>query len=249
MNMRYHHYKLAGFFYIVFLFLHTPNCFGQRYSIKEHSNLYLLLNNKVDSILGNDFLLINARFLINNYPKAKNKPYFETTYDTPGKLVLGKKEYNDIKLMYNIYDQKLSFVLEKTGNNGTILELNNQVITRFHLDNKNFVNSCELPVFPQTGFYEEIFLGKHLKVYARWSKEFNDRINDQYIGEFSSQKRRLLIDLDGKEVDVSSQHGYLKIFARESNQINSFLRKKKIMFSKSNNTELIKLFEYTDSLL
>ena len=247
--MGYHHYRLAGFFYIVFLFLHTPNCFGQQYSLKERSNLFQLVNNKVDSILGNDFLLMNARFLINKYPRAKGKPYFETTNDTPGKLVLGKKEYNDIRLMYDIYDQKLSFVVEKTGNNGTILELNNQVITRFYLDNKIFVNSCELPVLPQTGFYEEIFLGKHLKVYARWSKEFIDRITDEYIGEFSLQKRRLLFDLDGKIVDVSSQHGFLKIFAGESKQIKSFLQKKKIRFSKSDNTELIKLFEYTDSLL
>ena len=247
--MGYHHRRLASFFFIVFLFLHTPICYSQQNSIDKKGKFFLLVNNKVDSLLGNDFLLMNARIYINKYPRANGNPYLETNNDTPGKLVLGKKEYNNIRLIYNICDQKLNFIVEKTGNNGTILELNNQVITRFHLDNKIFVNSCELPVFPQTGFYEEIFLGKHLKVYARWSKEFNDRINDQYIGEFSSQKRRLLIDLDGKEVDVSSQHGYLKIFARESNQINSFLRKKKIRFSKSNNTELIKLFEYTDSLL
>jgi hypothetical protein len=192
---------------------------------------------------------MNARFLINKYPKAKGKPYFETTYDTPGKLVLGKKEYNDIKLMYDIYDQKLSFLLEKTGNKGTFLELNSQVITRFYLDNKIFVNRGEIPVLPQTGFYEEIFLGKHLKVYARWSKEFIDRFTDEYMGEFSLQKRKLLFDLDGKIVDISSQHGFLKIFTGESKQIKSFLQKKKIRFSNSNNTELIKLFEYTDSLL
>jgi hypothetical protein len=192
---------------------------------------------------------MNARFLISKYPKAKGKPYFETTSDMPGKLVLGKKEYNGLKLKYDIYDQKLSFVFEQAGNNGTILELNNQIITRFHLDNKIFVNSSELPILPQKGFYEELFLGKHLKVYARWSKEFIDRITDEYMGEFSLQKRRLLFDLDGEKVDISSRHGFLKIFAGKSKQIKSFLQKKKILFSKSNNTELIRLFEYTDSLL
>jgi hypothetical protein len=208
-----------------------------------------LLNNKVDSILGNDFLLINARFLINKYPKAKSKPYFETTYDTPGKLVLGKKEFNDIKLIYDIYDQKLSFVLEKTGNNGTILELNNQIITRFYLDNKIFVNSCEIPLLPQTGFYEVIFLGKHLKVYARWSKDYVDLINMQNIGEFTSQKRKLFFEINGKIVDISSKKRFLQIFAGESNKVKSFMKENKILLFKSNNSDLIKLFSYSDSFL
>jgi hypothetical protein len=192
---------------------------------------------------------MNARFRINKYPRAKGKPYFETSSDAPGRLVLGKKEYNNIRLLYDIHDQKLSFFVEKAGNYGTILEMNNQDITRFHLDNRNFVNSCELPILPQTGFYEELFVGRHLKVYGRWRKEFFDIINHEYIGEFSHQKRKLQLVVDGKTVDVTSLHGFLKLFAGQSNQIKTFLGKKKIRFSKSDNTELKKLFEYTDSLL
>ena len=243
------HYRLAGFICVVFLCIYTTNCFGQQNNLKAPSNLFQSVNNKVDSILGNDFLLMNARFHVQKYPKAKGKPYFETGSDAPCKLVLGKKEYNNIRLLYDIYDQKLSFVVEKTRNYGTILEMNNQVITRFHLDNRNFVNSCELPILPQTGFYEELFPGKHLKVYARWSKEYIDMISDEYIGEFSHQKRSLLFVVDAKTVDVSSRHGFVKLFAGKSNQIKSFPGKKKIRFSKSDNTELKKLFEYTDSLL
>jgi len=245
----YKHYRLTGFICVVFLCLCITNCSGQQNTLKERSDLFQSVNNKVDSILGNDFLLMNARFLVQKYPKAKGKPYFETSIDAPCKLVLGKKEYNNIRLLYDIYDQKLNFVDEKTGNYGTILEMNSQVITRFHLDNKSFVNSCELPTLPQNGFYEELFSGKHLDVYARWSKEYIDMITDGYIGEFRPQKRSLLFVVDGKRVDVSSRHGFLKIFAGKSNQIKSFPGKKKISFTKSDNTELKKFFEYTDSLL
>jgi hypothetical protein len=241
--------SLTGFICVVFLFSYIPNCFGQQTNLKEGSSLFQLVNNKVDSIIGNDFLLMNARFLILKYPGAKGKPFFETSNSEPGKLFLGKKEYKNIRLLYDILDQKLCFIVENTNNYGTILQLNSQVITRFYLDDKNFVNSCELPQLPQTGFYEELFLGKHLKVYARWSKEFVDMITDEYVGKFSPQKRKLLFVMDGKIADVSSKHGFLKIFAGKSKQIKSFLWKKKIRFSKSNNTELKKLFEYTDSLL
>ena len=225
-DMGYRQNKPISFYYFIFIFLCTPICFGQQSNLNEHINLFQLVNNKVDSILGNDFLLMNARFLFNKYPKAKGKPYFEITNDMPGKLVLGKKEYNNIRLIYDIIDQKLSFVIEKTGNYGTILELNNQVVTRFYLDNKIFVNSYEFPELPQTGFYEQLFLGKHLKVFARWSKEFIDMITEEYIGEFSPQKRRLLFVVDGKKVDVSSKHGFLKIFAGKSNQIKSYIGEK-----------------------
>jgi hypothetical protein len=192
---------------------------------------------------------MNARFLINKYPGAKGKPYFETTTDAPGKLVLGKKEYNSIQLIYDIVDQKLNFIVEKSWNNGTILELNNQVITRFYLDNKVFVNYYELPFLPQSGFYEEIFLGKHLNVYARWSKDYVDRITLQNIGEFTSQKRKLFFEINGKMVDISSRKRFLEIFEEERNKIKSFLKENKIRLFKSNNSDLIKLFSYTDSFL
>jgi hypothetical protein len=248
-NLGQKNYSPAGIICVVFLFLYTSDCLGQQSNSKDGSTLFQFVNNKVDSLLGNDFLLMNARFSFLKYPGAKGKPFFETTSDAPGKLVLGKKEYNNIRLIYDIYDQKLSFIVEKAGNYGTLLELNNQVVTRFHLDNKIFVNSCEIPTLPQTGFYEELFLGKHLNVYARWSKEFIDVSSDGYIGEFSLQKRRLLFFVDGKMVDVSSKHDFLKIFSGKSKQIRSFLSGKKIRFSRSNNTELKKLFEYTDSLI
>jgi hypothetical protein len=243
------HYRLSGFLCLVFLFLYTSVCFGQQNNLIAGRNLFQLVNNKVDSLLGNDFLLMNARFLVQKFPFAKGKPYFEASNDEPGKLVLGKKEYNNMKLLYDIYDQKLSFVVENPVNYGSILELNNQAITRFRLDNRNFVNSCELPILPQTGFYEELYPGKHFKVYGRWSKEYIDIITDEYIGEFSHQKRRLLFLVDTSIVEVSSGHGFVRLFEGKSNQIKSFLGKKKIRLSKSDNTELKKLFEYTDSLL
>jgi hypothetical protein len=248
-NSRHKHYRLAGFICVAFLFLCNPNCLGQQSNLKEGSNLFQLVNNKVDSLLGNDFLLMNARFLYQKYPKAKGNPFFEPSNDKPCKLFLNNKEYNNIRLSYDICDQKLCFVDEKTVNYGSLLQLNNQIITRFHLDNKIFVNSGEIPLLPQSGFYEELFLGKHLNVYARWSKKYIDMVADKYIGEFSLQKRRLLFVVEGKLADVSSKHDFLKKFAGKSNQIKSFLKKKKISFSKSDNTELKKLFEYTDSLL
>ena len=247
--MVYRRFRLASLFYFVFLFLPAPVCNSQQNSTDKQGNLFLLVNNKVDSFLENDFLLMNARFFINKFQRAKGNPYFETSNDAPGKLVLGKREYNNIRLIYDICDQKLFFVAENTSNKGAILELNDQIITRFYLDDKIFVNCRELPLLPRSGFYEEIFAGKHIKVYAKWSKIFNPWNTDEYIGEFGFQKRRLLFDINGKKVDVSSKHSFLKLFAGENNGLNSYIKKNKIRLFKSNNIDLIKLFKYTDPLL
>jgi hypothetical protein len=248
-DMICHRIRLSSLFYFVFLFLPAMVCYSQQNSIDKQGNLFLLVNKKVDSSLENDFLLMNARLLINKFQRAKGEPYFETASDAPDKLVLGKKEYNNIRLIYDICDQKLLFIDENTSNKGAILELNNQVITRFYLDDKIFVSSRELLLFPQSGFYEEVFLGKHLKVYARWSKIFIPRISNEYIGEFSIQKRKLLFEVNGKKIDVSSKHSFLKIFAGERNEINSYIKRNKIRIAISNNIDLIKLFKYADSLL
>jgi hypothetical protein len=247
--MAYQHYRLTAFLYAVLLFICAPVCYSQQNSFDKQGNLFSLVNNKVDSSLENDFVLMNARYFIEKYPRAYGKPYFDVSNYSPCKLILGNNTYKDINLIYDIFEQKLHFVLNKTNEKGVVFELNNQVITRFYLDDKVFVNYYELPFLPQSGFYEEIFLGKHLNVYSRWSKDYVETITMQNIGEFTSQKRKLFFEINGKMVDISSKERFLKIFAGERNKIKSFMKENKIRLFKSNNSDLIKLFSFTDSFL
>ena len=247
--MAYQHYRLTAFLYAVLLFICAPVCYSQQNSFDKQGNLFSLVNNKVDSSLENDFVLMNARYFIDKYPRAYGKPYFDVSNYSPCKLILGNNTYKDIHLIYDIFEQKLHFGLNKSNEKGIVFELNNQVITGFYLDDKVFVNYYELPFLPQSGFYEEIFLGKHLNVYARWSKDYVETITLQNIGEFTSQKRKLLFEINGKMVDISSKKKFLKIFAGERNKIKSFMKENKIRLFKSNNSDLTKLFSYTDSFL
>jgi hypothetical protein len=247
--MAYQHYRLTAFLYAVLLFISAPVCYSQQNSFDKQGNLFSLLKNKVDSSLENDFVLMNARYFIDKYPRAYGKPYFDVSNYSPCKLILGNNTYKDIHLIYDIFEQKLHFGLNKSNEKGIVFELNNQVITGFYLDDKVFVNYYELPFLPQSGFYEEIFLGKHLNVYARWSKDYVETITLQNIGEFTSQKRKLLFEINGKMVDISSKKKFLKIFAGERNKIKSFMKENKIRLFKSNNSDLTKLFSYTDSFL
>jgi hypothetical protein len=59
----------------------------------------------------------------------------------------------------------------------------------------------------------------------------------------------LLFEVNGEKVNVFSEHSFLKIFPGENKKIKSFMRGNRIRLSRSNNIDLIKLFEYTDSLL
>jgi hypothetical protein len=247
--MVFHHFRLVIFYCVALLFNSALVCYSQQNRYDKQGNLFSLVNNKVDSILENDFVLMNAKYFIEKYPWANGKPYYDVSNYSPCKLVLGNKTYKDINLIYDIFEQKLIFTSNKTKENGIILELNNQVITRFYLDDKVFINFYELPFLPQLGFYEEIFLGKNLNVYAKWSKGYVDKITAQNIGEFTSQKRRLFFEINGKLVDISSRISFLKIFAGEKNKIKSFMKENKIRLSKSNNNDLIKLFNYCDSFL
>jgi len=247
--MAYQHYRLTAFLYAVLLFISAPVCYSQQNSFDKLGNLFSLVKNKVDSSLENDFVLMNARYFIDKYPRAYGKPYFDVSNYSPCKLILGNNTYKDIHLIYDIFEQKLHFGLNKSNEKGIVFELNNQVITGFYLDDKVFVNYYELPFLPQSGFYEEIFLGKHLNVYARWSKDYVETITLQNIGEFTSQKRKLLFEINGKMVDISSKKKFLKIFAGERNKIKSFMKGNKIRLFKSNNSDLTKLFIYTDSFL
>jgi len=243
------HSRLACIFYFVLLVISPLKSYSQQNNLNNQGILFQLTNNKVDSIVENDFLLMNARYFIEKYPRANGKPYYDVSNYSPGKLILGNKTYKDIHLIYNIFEQKLYFLSDNKNEKGVVLEFNNQVITRFYIDDKVFVNYDELPFLPQSGFYEEIFLGKHLNVFARWSKDYVDIITRQNIGEFTSQKRKLFFEINGKMVNLSSRKKFSKEFSGERNKIKSYMKENKIRLSKSNNSELTKLFNYSDSFL
>ena len=207
--MAYQHYRLSVFIYVVLLFISAPACYSQQNSFDKQGHIFSLVNNKVDSSLENDFVLMNARYFIEKYPRASGNPYFDVSNNSPCKLILGNNTYKDIHLIYDIFEQKLHFLLNKTDEKDVFFELNNQVITRFFLDDKVFVNYYELPFLSQSGFYEEIFWGKHLNVHARWSKDYVETITMQNIGEFTSQKRKLFFEINGKMVDISSRKRFL----------------------------------------
>jgi hypothetical protein len=191
---------------------------------------------------------MNARFFNFKYPHSKGNPYFETSNNSRSRILLEKKEYDNVRIMYDIWEQKLGFIVESTDKNGLILELNNQVITRFYLDGKVFVNHSKLQLLPQTGFYEEIFSGNHIKVYARWSKTLTNISSDNYSCEFSIQKRSLFFEINKKRVDVTSKNNFTKIFTENRKKIKTYIRKNRISFAKSKNDDLVRLFEYVDNL-
>jgi hypothetical protein len=247
--MIYNHSHFACFFYFAFLLISPLISYSQQNNLNKQGILFQLTNNKVDSLLENDFLLMNAKYFIEKYPRSNGKPFYDVSNYSPSKLILGKKIYKDIHLIYDIFEQKLYFVSDSPNEKGVVFELNNQVITRFYFDDKAFVNHYELPLLPQSGFYEEIFLGKHLNVYARWSKDYVETITKQNIGEFTPQKRKLLFEINGNMVNISSSKSFLKIFAEDRNKIKSFMKENNIHLFKSSNSELIKLLNYSDSFL
>ena len=64
--MAYQHYRLTAFLYAVLFFICAPVCYSQQNSFDKQGNLFSLVNNKVDSSLENDFVLMNARYFIEN---------------------------------------------------------------------------------------------------------------------------------------------------------------------------------------
>src|SRR5674476_1247491 len=107
--MAYQHYRLTAFLYVVLLFISAPVCYSQQNSFDKQGNLFSLVNNKVDSSLENDFVLMNAR-------------YFDFSNYSSFKIFFCNNTYKDIHLIYYIFEQKLHFVLNKTDEKGVIFE-------------------------------------------------------------------------------------------------------------------------------
>ncbi len=158
-----------------------------------------------------------------------------------------KREFNHVKLNYNLVDQKL-VVLYITDNNEHIpVELNTVLVDSFAVDNDMFVNSDLLSESLQFKYLLQI--NRHgVKLYAGFKKNFINRYsqNNQH-GYISSLERTLFLFKNDTIIRLKSNKDLLKLLAHHKSDIREYLKRNKINIRKSDVTALKLLMEFINS--
>jgi len=228
---------------IIMLFI-TPFSINAQYQQDNSINEFISV---IDSGYGSDFLLKNGRIYINEHTRANGNPFFMSDIWYNSKLVLDNKEYKDFKIKYDICNDKVLCVINGPEKIDFPIVLNSDFINGFKIDNHQFIHATQL-ASPLNGFYELIYSGKNIQAIAKWSKKFSRIYTAQYQGEFTNDQKVLHVIMNKNIYSINDEKDFLKLFAINK-KVKDFMRSNHIKLLKSDNENLIKLFQFCDETI
>ncbi|MFN8258698.1 MAG: hypothetical protein U0W24_23620 [Bacteroidales bacterium] len=204
---------------------------------------------KVDSFYSDDFLLRNGRYFIDEFPRALGNPFYLTNQWTKGDFILDNKVYRNFPLMYDIYRDNLVCIIKGVENEEIPIILNNDVVTSFSISGHYFIHAGQKKNLLSGGFYEEIYSGEAVKMYAKWSKKFMKVYTLEYSGEFNSQKRTLFLVKNNSVFIIKDNKSLIEKFPEIKKQLKTYLKQNRIKLGKSSIPELSGLTEFCNNSL
>ncbi len=198
---------------------------------------------------GSDQVFINGINHENYYLNALGHPFLNEDRFYPGFIVIHSKQYNNIQLKFNIFDQNL--VIRQDLNNGTPVEFEPPVkfVSEFEINKMHFRKLKD-----ESGrekFFQVVYDGD-IKFLNFWSKQRVVSFHNARVSSFrfDEEVKKSYLLLHNTFYRFSSAGSFQKIFPKELiPEIKSFCRKESIRPGKGSDESLKKLTAFCDDLL
>jgi hypothetical protein len=232
---------IKSLFIFFFLFFLTP-IFAQEN--KELKNLIVETNNYYGA---NELLYLGEIYQPSN-PFAKGSPYLTDRF-LPAKIIVKNNVFENITAKYNIETNQLLALAKTDSGKIVLINLKENWIDNFILDNHNFVNISQYqPTLNIKGYYELVFSGKK-NLFIKYSNSFINTYTDLTPNGFYSKIKKSLYLSDSTDfILIKNKNHFLNLYVKNKNEIKKYMRKNKIRFSKASNNQLNKLMQYCDGL-
>src|SRR4030095_1161345 len=174
--------------------------------------------------------------------------YFQTDQFAQGEVVANGIMYPNAYLLYDLVHDKL---IVKHYSNILKVEQISEKIESFSMQGHQFERGVAASVSQSsisTGFYDVLYKGKPVSVYAKRTKSTEEQIKDMQVVLIFNEKNRYFIKKDDNWYPVSDRKAALKVMADKKKEMEDFLRKNKIKFKKQPEQALSRMAAYYDSL-
>jgi len=200
--------------------------------------------NYFDLSYGPDYNLINGVKYLYLYSDIEGHPFFGEDQFYKGSLVIANREYQDVYLKYEIYNQNIILQYSPFSGGTDQILLKNEDIHEFKIDGKLFRKYS----FSETGtrFYQVVTSGKTYCLYY-WEKILNYSTLSAF--NFSNQKKESFLVKNGKPYSFRNRRKFRKLFpVQYQKEIKQFIRKNKIRLKNESDSNIRHLLEFCNQL-
>ncbi|SFH11985.1 hypothetical protein [Pedobacter insulae] len=167
------------------------------------------------------------------------------TFST-GTVVYQDFRFENVPLMYDIYQDKLISVLGKYNKYSLVSEK----VSDFYLNDHHFkyikVIDTTISVI-RPGFYDLIHDGKS-KIYVRRTKNMQFSLQNKVVTYYFVPKTSYYIERDQKYSTINGEKSFLSFFKDKKPELKKLLKEKKIKFRKQPDEAMVLLASYYESL-
>ncbi len=196
--------------------------------------------------------IINGKECLPYSFRSQTSPMYYSRSWLPATLYINSRKYEDIKLQYDTYTDKLIYLdTTRVINNSFLrIELNSDIIEGFSFRiNRDTIFFKHLR-FPggkegvlQDGFYEIAYQGKSSLIIKHRSLPYNKNGLDEY--KYSPVR---YINTGTGFRELTNKKSFLGIFGDKSQALEKYLANQRIKLYRITKRELIDLLKYYDSL-
>ena len=199
---------------------------------------------------GNDTVdvqkIYNGRAWKNTYYKIKGDQFLFTTDFITGNVMIDNREYKNLRLKYDIYNDELISI----NDHGIMIQMNKEMIDRFSLNYNgrlyNFKRIDSDTTGSMKGFVNILYEGKSA-LYAKYMKEILLlAVENKY--DLFNQVIRVFFEKEGSVYRISNKREFMGLIKDHKAEVRQFMRSNKIRLSKKIPESFKPVVEYYDKV-
>ena len=164
----------------------------------------------MDRAYGQDQELVNGMQYYDHHPRSSGNPYLLEGFVHQGSVSIRGVVYNNIWLKYDIYVQQVEVEYRTLSGADNQVILVGDRVDQFRIGEYFFRNLSFNGA--QKEFYQVIGSGR-LVCYISWEKKLIPVSgNSRFIENFTTPKRKYLLELDGEVSEFQSKKDFVKLF-------------------------------------
>ncbi len=202
-----------------------------------------------DNYFGKNLSLYTGKQYNDKYGQIGDHQFFMDDYWEQGSIVYGGQFYDSIYLKFDIFNDVV--LVEYFSDKGLTmtLMLHSPMISSFTLQGHGFVRIETDSAAPiKTGFYDQLFVGSNLSLYARRQKEIVRTSGSNTLKDDFVQKDKYFLLKDGIYYPVNKRGSVVHVLEDHKKEVKHFMKSNRLYYRTEKDRDLTVVARYYESL-
>ncbi|MDZ7607894.1 MAG: hypothetical protein U5K79_20465 [Cyclobacteriaceae bacterium] len=202
-----------------------------------------------DNYFGKNLSLYTGKQYNDNYGQVGDHQFFMDDYWEQGSVVFEGQFYDSIYLKFDIFKDELLVEYFSDKGLAMTLKLQSTMINSFQLQGHTFIRlQVDSAATMKTGFYDQLFVGANLSLYARRQKEIVRTSGSNTLRDDFVQKDKYFLLKADTYYPVKNRGSVVRVLEDHKKEVKHFIKSNNLRFQTERDRDITIVARYYQSL-